>query len=295
MITFIVNPLSAGGRGQKVWSKLEPILNEKGIQYAVHFTEYPAHARELVKTVFQAGEVQAVVAVGGDGTVHEVAQELVGTEVPLGFIPCGSGNDFARALRIPVDCVKALERILTHRPHKIDTADINGHYFVNGAGVGFDAAVAKLSNASKMKCWLNYVKLGRFAYAANALRMLSSFRPTDVVLTIDGERVPFSHVWLVAVCNVPYYAGGMKICPQAAWDDGRLDVCIVHNMRRVTLLSNLTKVFSGSHVSVPGVTMFRARTVSVEPAERLYVHTDGECYLTTPVTMTIHSNALNVL
>lgn len=295
MIAFMVNPVSASGRGQKIWSKLEPVLLKRRIPYSVYVTERRGHAVALTKKVITDKRVKAVVAVGGDGTVHEVAQQLVGTDYPLGFIPCGSGNDLARALDIPADCFQALERILAHRPRKIDIAHINEHYFVNGSGVGFDAAVAKITNESRAKQWLNKVKLGRFVYLANALRMVFSFRPTDMVLNIDGEAVYFRNVWLVAVCNVPFYAGGMKICPEAVYDDGMLDVCIVNNMSRLYLLRNLAKVFKGNHVSARGVTMLKARSIQVKPVQELYVHTDGESYHTSPVTITARQQALNVL
>lgn len=295
MIAFIVNPIAAGGRGKKVWSKIEPVLRQRDISYTIHYTERRGHAVSLAKTVIKDTRVKAVVAVGGDGTVHEVAQELVGKNCPLGFIPCGSGNDLARALDIPINCIQALERILAHRPQKFDIAEINGHYFVNGSGIGFDAAVAKITNESRGKQWLNKVKCGRFVYLFNALRMVTAFRPTDMALIIDGERVYYDNVWLVAVCNIPFYAGGMKICPEAVCDDGILDVCIVNNMSRLYLLRNLAKVFKGNHVKARGVTMLKARTIQVKPVQELYVHTDGESYQTSPVTITARQQALTVL
>lgn len=295
MIAFIVNPISASGRGKRVWAKLEPILRQRQVPYTVHFTNRPKHALELVKAVLEDERLKAVVAVGGDGTVHEVAQVLVGTDCPLGFIPCGSGNDFARALDIPANSVKALERILSHRVRRIDIAQINGQYFVNGAGIGFDAAVADATNGSRGKQWLNRVKLGRFAYLAIALKMLFTFRPTDVVLDIDGKTVHYANVWLIAVSNIPYYAGGMKICPGALHDDGLLDVCIVNDMSRPRLLQNLARVFKGTHVSVRGVTMAKAKAISIRPVNELPVHTDGECYQSSPVKIVVSKQAMHIL
>lgn len=295
MIAFIVNSISAGGLGKKVWPKLELTLKMKDVPYSVHFTQRPKHAVELTKTVLKDMEVEAVVAVGGDGTVHEIAQELVRTDCPLGFIPCGSGNDLARALNIPTNPVKALERILAKQTRKIDIARINDHVFVNGTGIGFDATVAKVSNESSGKQWLNRVKLGRFVYLGNALKLLSTFRPTHMVITIDGEKLQFANVWLMAICNIPYYAGGMKICPDAVPNDGFLDVCIVNDMSRIDLLRNLVKVFNGTHIAARGVTMVRGQTITVQPVATQYVHTDGESYLTSPVKITAYKQKLRIL
>lgn len=295
MIAFIVNPVSAGGRSKKVWLKLEPVLKQRRIVYSVHFTERPKHALNLVKEILQDRKIKTIVAVGGDGTVHEVAQSLIGSECALGCIPCGSGNDFARALHIPTNCIQALHRVLAHQPRKIDVAQVNDHYFVNGAGIGFDAAVAKMTNKARAKQWFNQVKLGRFVYLVNALRTWITYRPTDMILTVDGESTHYANVWLVAIGNTPYYAGGMKICPQAVYDDGMLDMCVVHELSRPYFLQNLAKVFQGKHVSARGVTMLRGRHIEIKPVRPLFVHTDGECDFKSPVTIAVRKQILRVL
>lgn len=295
MIIFIVNPSSAGGRGKKIWYQLEPVLMEKQISYAVHFTQGPDHANHLVKNVLKERTVQAVVAVGGDGTVHEVGQELIGKGIPLGVVPAGSGNDFARALGISTNIKKALERIISLNPYPMDVGQINQKFFVNGAGIGFDGAVAKRTNTSKGKRWLNQWKLGQFAYTISALRLLSTFRPIDMSLIIDGKDYFFSNVWLVAVTNIPFYGGGMKVCPHAIHDDGILDICIVRNLSRIQFLKCLGKVFRGEHVYESGVMLMRAESITIDSKEILPVHTDGESYPSFPITIQVQKHALNVL
>ncbi|GAB7386559.1 diacylglycerol kinase family lipid kinase [Bacillaceae bacterium] len=295
MIGFIVNPVSAGGRGRKIWFRIEPLLRAKGIEYVVSFTRGPRDATVLAREMKADGRIASIVVIGGDGTVHEAAQELAGSPIPLGFIPAGSGNDFARALRIPADYEKALQRILLRRTFKIDIARVNDRFFVNGAGIGFDGAVAKSTNESRAKRWLNRLKMGRFAYFVTALRLLFLFRPTDVVLTVDGRTYFYSAVWLVAVSNIPFYGGGMTICPGACYDDGLLDLCIVTNMNRFQFFRSLAKVFHGSHIDQPGVIMMRGEKIALSAKDALPVHTDGECRELTPVAIEVHKGALRVL
>lgn len=294
MLHFIVNPVSANGRGKKVWLQVEPILMEKNIEYAVYFTEGPKHSLSLVRDIVKSSSVTAVIAVGGDGTIHEVAQELIGTDIPLGFIPAGSGNDFARSLHHTTNGAHSVEMLLSSKPYRIDVARINDKYFVNGAGIGFDGAVAKMTNDSKGKIWLNRIRLGRFAYLLNAVKLLFTFRPTDVTLTVDGKSYSFSQTWLVAVSNIPFYAGGMNICPNALYDDGLLDICIVRDISRFGFLKCLAKVFKGKHVSEPGIVMMRGENIAVDSKEPLTVHTDGEGYQSTPITIAVQKQALHV-
>ncbi|GEN33693.1 diacylglycerol/lipid kinase family protein [Aneurinibacillus danicus] len=295
MVIFIVNPVSGNGRGKKIWSQLESVLEERQIVYTVHFTKGPKHATFLAKEILKVSKVEAVIVVGGDGTLHEVAQGLIGTHIPLGCIPAGSGNDFARAFRISTNSTKALDMLLSSKPYKIDVAQINDGFFVNGAGIGFDGAVARMTNESKIKCWLNRMKLGRLAYVIIALRLLCTFRPIALTLTIDGKHYFYNNVWLIAVSNIPFYGGGMSICPDAMYDDGLLDLCIVSNINRFHFLRSLVKVFKGKHTSEPGVIMMRGRKISVQSKKTLPIHTDGECYQPTSATINVQRRALNVL
>jgi YegS/Rv2252/BmrU family lipid kinase len=295
MYVFIVNPVSGSGKGKNTWLKLEPVLRVRQINYSVYFTKGPKDAIAIVKEVLTDTKLKAIVAVGGDGTVHEVAQELIGTDIPLGYIPAGSGNDFARALKISNNSTKALERILSFQPCKIDVGQINQIYFINGAGIGFDGAVAKLTNDTKRKRWLNHLRLGRFIYLVNALKILYTFRPTNLMLTIDGQSYFFYNVWMVAVSNIPFYGGGMMICPKANQSDGFLDICIVKDINRFQFLMNLTKVFQGKHVNQLGILMKRAKEICIKSQDPLPVHTDGEFYRNSPVLIKVLDRVLHVL
>lgn len=286
---FIVNRVSGNGRGLARWSRIEPVLKERGIPYRVAFTERPGHATELAREAAKTG-VRAVVAVGGDGTVNEVGNGLIGTDVPFGYIPAGSGNDFATAQGIPKDPVKALDRVLKHSPRRVDTADFGGRVMVSSIGIGFDGQVAKTVNESKWK-----QRWGKGSYAIGVLKELRRFQPTRVTLEVDGQVIREEGVWLIAVANVSCYGGGMKICPEAKNDDGLLDICLVRGISRWKLLRLFPLVFSGKHVNYPYVVMLRGAEIRVSAERPLVVHADGEIVGETPVVISVRPQSLTLL
>ncbi|RAL26298.1 diacylglycerol/lipid kinase family protein [Thermoflavimicrobium daqui] len=289
MRLFIVNQGSGRGRGKKVWNKIEPILKERQIAYQVEFTKYPKHATEIVKAVNHTN-LQAVIAIGGDGTLHEVGNGLVGTEIPLGYIPAGSGNDFARAEKISLDPLEALERILAHQVRKIDTAKLGQKMMIGFTGIGLDALVADTANKSVLK------KLFRkFIYLFIMIRCLWTYRPSHVTITVDGQTYHYDGIWLIAINNTPFYGGGMQICPQAQNDDGWLDICCVKYCRRRTLLRVFPRVYQGTHIDHPYVSIYRGKEIRVQSEQPLTIHVDGEIYGSTPLDMTIQPQSLLVL
>ncbi|OYD08933.1 diacylglycerol/lipid kinase family protein [Paludifilum halophilum] len=290
MRLFIVNPVAGNGRGRKVWSQVEQTLQRKQIPYHVRFTERPGHAGEIARSDASRGDLTAIVAVGGDGTVHEVGNGLVGTQVPVGFIPAGSGNDFSLAQEIPDDPGKALERVLEHRVRRVDTANIGGRTMIGFAGIGFDGRVAQTVNRFPFKHWL-----GRLNYVLGALQVWVGFRPIEVSLTVDGKPYDYSAVWLIAITNTPYYGGGMKICPHACHDDGQLDICCVNNLSRNEFLRIFPSVFKGKHISHPSVTLLRGKEITLSSESQLAMHVDGETIGQPPSSITVQPESLWVL
>ncbi|SDC50338.1 lipid kinase, YegS/Rv2252/BmrU family [Melghirimyces thermohalophilus] len=290
MIVFIVNQRSGNGNGGKVWRTLEKRLYEKEASFEVVYTEYPGHATELAKMAAQKKEIRAVIAVGGDGTIHEVAGGLIGTSITLGCIPAGSGNDFARTRGISTDPLQALEQMLTGEPEVVDTLRVNGEVTIGTAGVGFDASVSQAVNRSSVKRWLK-----KAVYVWELIRLLFTFQPQNVTVTLDGNRKQVSGVWLIAVANIPFYGGGMKICPEASNRDGLLDICIVRDVSRWKILFVFPRVFQGTHVSHPAVEMMKGTRLEVESSPPLLIHTDGEVIGKTPVEMEIVPNSLQVI
>lgn len=289
MRVFIVNTVSGNGRGRKIWARVQRLLEERKIPYLVEFTKGPGHATEIARAAARSN-VQAVVGIGGDGTVHEVGNGLVGTEIPMGYIPAGSGNDFALAQNIPSDPEQALQRVLNHQVRRVDTADIGDRLMIGFAGVGFDAKVADTVNRSPFKRWA-----GRSIYFFGAFQVLTRFRPAAVTLHIDGKRHEYQGLWLVAVTNNPYYGGGMKICPDAQNDDGLLDICCVHDLNHVQFLKMFPSVYEGKHVNHSSATLLRGKEITIDSGTPLVVHADGEIIGSTPLSIRVRPQSLCVL
>ncbi|SDO48758.1 diacylglycerol/lipid kinase family protein [Alkalicoccus daliensis] len=294
MYGFIVNTTAGSGKGNKVWKKAEAALKKNGTPYLVSFTEKPQDAGRLAKDLVQRG-VNAVVAVGGDGTVNETAEVLLHKCIPLGVIPAGSGNDFARSLAVSNNVDQALSRIIEYQPKKIDVLSLGDSCCLTVTGIGFDAAVAKAANESYLKKWFNAAGLGRLSYAAGVLHVLTSFSPTHMTITIDGHKRVFTDVWLTAVANAPNYGGNIRICPDAENTDGYLNLCILHGRKKWPLLRRIPSICQGKHRPNKNISFFKGKDVHIHADSPVLVQSDGEVVTETPVRVQILPGALTVL
>ena len=294
MYGFIVNKTAGSGKGHTTWKQIERALETKKEPYLMSFTETSRDAVRRTNELLESG-VKAVVVVGGDGTVSEAAEALVHTSIPLGIIPAGSGNDIARSLGIPGNVSQALSRVFAGNPKKIDVLQLGDRYCLTVAGIGFDGEVAKTVNEASFKKWLNVLKLGRLVYTASVFRVLTSFKPVDVTLTIDGSKQQFSDVWLTAVANAPNYGGNIRICPEAVNDDGCLDICVLHSTHKWPLLRQLPNIFSGKHSANEHISFLKGKKILVEADVPLLVQSDGEVVGETPVEVEVAAKALLVL
>ncbi|WP_157842725.1 MULTISPECIES: diacylglycerol/lipid kinase family protein [Bacillus] len=296
MYQFIVNPVAGNGKGKVVWEKTKKILHNKNKEYKVSFTKQENNMEDIFSTFEKDNEIKTIIIIGGDGTLHlAINHGLLEIGIPIGVIPAGSGNDFARTMKIPTKYEEALERIFKNKATSIDILSIGDRSCMNAVGIGFDAEVAEKTNRSKMKRLLNIVKLGHLSYILVALRMFFSYTPSHVTVTLDNKRKVIENVWLVAVANSPYYGGGLKICPAAKNDDGKLNICLVSGKSRLELIPLFYKVFKGAHSNHPNVTMLKGKKVQIECGKPLNMQGDGESLGTTPTEITIIPRALNIL
>lgn len=298
MIGFVVNPVSGNGYGAKVWHKMEAILRTRNIDYTVHFTSHKGEAAQLAQRLIDDHRPRVVVAVGGDGTVSEVAHGMYQASYPccLGYIPAGSGNDFARGHSLPLDPLEALELILSSSNTRlIDVLTIGDRLAVSTIGVGLDGQVAKATNESVYKKWLNRIRMGKAAYIFALIQVLFTYRPCSAILTVDGNETRFSNVWLIAIANIRYYGGGMMICPDAQPDDGMANICVVSRVSRFELLRIFPLVYSGKHVAHHAVQFLRGQRIDVQADHPLFVHTDGESAMTTPLHVEVQPKRLPIV
>ncbi len=296
MYFFIVNSMAGNGKGRKVWNRIEPLLQHRQISYRVEFSESAAHAANVVRQLAaQESEQTVLVVVGGDGTLQSVIPELIRGPMALGMIPAGSGNDFARALGIPLRPEKALEYLFDGETQAIDIAQTGNKCCVTVIGIGIDGKVAQTVNESGYKKWFNVLRLGRLTYVLSLLQVVSQYRTHSVELTVDGKEQTFSDVWLVAVANFPNYGGGMRICPAASCTDGVFDICVVHGISRFKFLRIFPQVFTGKHIVHSGVSMLRGKEVKVVSSSPMVAHGDGEVIGHTPMEITILRDAVRVI
>jgi diacylglycerol kinase (ATP) len=249
-----------------------------------------AAARESV-----TGGAEAVLAIGGDGTVHLAVQVVAGSGVPLGIVPAGTGNDFAVAAGVPADPLAAAAAFAgalaagTRASLDAVRASAPGHpdrWWCTVLSAGFDAAVNERANRMR---WPR----GPRRYDLAILAELYRLRPMPVTITLDGE--PWAgEVTLVAVGNAPTYGGGMRICPAADPADGLLDVTIAGPLSRRTLVALKPRLDVGTHVSHPAVTTRRAEVVEIAADPPGLTYADGERFLPTPVTMRVVPGALQL-
>jgi len=288
-IKVIVNPKAGRGRAARAVPVISRVLEQEKAYFDIHVTSGPGDATDAARKAVDDG-YDVIAAAGGDGTTNEVANGIVGCDVTLGVIPCGTGNDMAISLGLPRDLERACKVVLCGNARRRDLGRVLGRYFVNAVGIGFDATVARV--ASDRMRWLPV--RGMPLYVLALLKTLAEYRACDMVVTVDEKVIPVRPL-LVAVGIGKTYAGGMKIVPNALPDDGLYDVCIVDAMGSMETLYNLPRVFTGAHVKMPKVTMLRGRYVSIKPSAPVLLHMDGEVFEAGPMEFTLIPGGLRAL
>ena len=268
MYYLIVNPVSGSGAALKAEERVSAYLKERGVDFTVLRTEEPGHAAVLAGDVASRHDCRAVLAVGGDGLAYEVACGLAGTEVPLGIIPGGTGNDFIKTTGTPKDPVEAVKFILEHEPKPTDFGIMNNGHFLNVCGTGFDVTV--LEETERFKKHMN----GLLPYLLGLIRAIFRYRPVHVKLQLDDEAVE-RDVLVCSVANGRYIGGGIPICPAANLDDGLLDVVLVDNVRRGRIPKYLIGLMTGKILTFD-VTQHRLCRHVVIEAQGMKVNCDGE-------------------
>ncbi len=283
----IVNPMSGRGRGRSWFSRLVAATSVQGLECDFHLTEGPGHATVLAAEAAWSG-AEAVIAVGGDGTHSEVAHALVGSDTCLGIVAIGTGNDLARTLGLPLgDPAVALEIIKARKTRRIDVGRDCDRYFVSLLGVGFPAEVAAEAGRFRRLS-------GAAAFSAGVYRALHRMRVFPVELSLDG-KVRQVAATSILVQNTPFTGGGLAIAPGASVDDGLLDIIVVDDIGRLSLMWNFPKVYRGRHLTHPHFRAYRCRTVEITSTEKVRKTLDGDPFGVTPARVTVSPRALKVI
>ena len=263
-VIAIVNPLSGAGATPGVAERRVALLEAKfsaaGVTGSVHLTERSGHAGELARAAVQSG-VRTVIAWGGDGTINEAGTALAGTNVVLGIVPAGSGNGFASEIGVPNLPEMAIDVALSGRDRAIDAGELNGRFFFNIAGVGFDAVIAEQFNQQTLG------RRGMGPYVRIGLRECFRYRAARYRIRLDDEEIE-TNALLVAFANGREYGNRIRLAPHARMDDGKLEAVVVEDRRP------LSRLWSGRHLALG--TADKAARIVARSIESARIETEGE-------------------
>jgi YegS/Rv2252/BmrU family lipid kinase len=301
-IFIIINPAAGKGKGREDWPFISSMLKNTNLSFEFAFTSSCMHAKELAIKAIHDG-YRTLIAVGGDGTLNEIANGILeqnvcpSTDVVLGMIPIGSGNDWRRMFKVPDNYTEVVDIIKKRNLFLQDAGKVKyfnddkeeERYFVNNAGIGFDAKVVDKTNKQKAKS-----KSGKFLYLYNLVTSLFSFHPVNAKIIIDGQQLKTSLFTMsLGICK--YSGGGMMQLPDAIADDGLFDITIIQKIGKIEVIKNVKNLYDGSFVKHPKVQTYRAKKIIVNATPSVSLEVDGESLGSSPLTFEIIPRCLKVI
>jgi YegS/Rv2252/BmrU family lipid kinase len=282
-ILFIINPKSGTDKKLYVRQIIGKKIDVSKFSYQVRYTEYAGHAEVLAREAVEKG-TDIVVAVGGDGTVNEVARALIHTQTALGIIPCGSGNGLARHLQLPMDPEGAIQMINEACIKSLDYGTMNNLPFFCTCGMGFDAFVSmKFANSGKR---------GLLSYIENTLRETLTYKPDTYTLTLDDQQIE-QRAFVIACANASQYGNNAFIAPAATMSDGLMDITVLEPFSAIEAPQLALQLFNGTLTTNSRVKTFKARKAHIKRLSKAPVHVDGDPLLTdTEIDVEIHPKGI---
>ena len=264
-LLFVVNPISGGKSKKRLEEIIRRTLDLERFSWVIKRTAFAGHALEIVKE--EAADYDAVIAVGGDGTINEIARELSHTTIPMGIIPLGSGNGLARHLKIPLDVHKAIDYLNHALPQEVDTLRMNGHFFVSIAGVGFDSQIASEFVKQKGRVFVNYAKL--------TIREFFHYLENELILIIEGQKYR-RKAHLISFANSNQFGYRTIISPQADISDGLVDVCIITKPKLWQIPRLFLQLWMERADQSSLVEIIRGKEIELWPNNDIFANIDGE-------------------
>ncbi len=285
-ILFVVNPVSGGKKKTAFNKQVLEVLDLSRFEPTFKITNHINHAYELAKSAIDE-QYDAVIAVGGDGTINEIGSALVGTNMPLGIVPEGSGNGLALYLGIPMNESAALRRINRFDTVAIDCGKIQDRFFFNIAGMGFDASVSDKFATESVR--------GPIGYLRTVINVLSRYKPKKYHLKIDGKSYE-REAFMISVANSPQYGNNAYIAPNASINDGVLDVCVVHKFPLYSLPMMIFHLFNKTADQSEYVEIIPGKQICIQQEGKDSVHVDGEPIdLGNQINIEVMPKALNII
>ncbi len=298
----IVNPNAGRRKGIKDWDKISTLLNEAGIKFKAVFTRFPRHAINLTASHIELGYKNLIV-VGGDGTMNEVINGIFSQsrypthEIILGMITVGTGNDWGRMFKIPKGYREAISTIKKNNVFIQDAGVVNyyhgenenSRYFVNIAGIGFDALVVSKTNKVK-----EAGRSGPLVYIKNILLSLIKYRHVRTSIKIDNIHIK-NEIFNISIGICKYNGGGMIQLPDAIADDGLFDITIINKIKKYNVIFNLTRLYNGTITKLPMVETYKGKSIFIDSEPVIHLETDGESLGHSPFTFEIIPRSIKVL
>jgi diacylglycerol kinase (ATP) len=296
----IVNPAAGANSTHRKWPGIRSCLKSIGMSFDYQFTEGKGHGIELAKAA--AGEgYRYLVAVGGDGTVHEVANGILQTpnavQTSLGVVCTGTGSDLSRSIGIPQHYNHSCSWLTSSRRLVIDVGSVQyqdkgrqlQRFFVNSAGIGIDATV--VAATEKLPKYFG----GTLPYLVGLVRSFIGYHNKQVTFRIGTKTLEKARIMSMVIANGKYFGGGMQIAPGAKLNDGLFDIVIIKDFSKMELVRNISKVYKGTHLSHPKIRLEKDIRVTIESTQKFLLHADGEILGEGPVSFSLLPGALSLV
>jgi len=318
-VHFVINPAGASGRTLKEWQKLERKLFTEHRDFLEHYSTRSESIEDIVRDLSSTADEISIVIVGGDGSMNEAVNGILNFDtVKLGMIPCGSGNDLAKALQLSEDTDELVEMVFDGSvKREQDVGRVKFHTvsermnsegfepfedeniirrFNISAGIGFDAEICAAAALSPRKLTLNQMHMGKLIYIEEAIRIVKQQQRFHLTCRQDNVEKKYEECLLAVAMNTKYEGGGFMFCPEADGDDGMLDFCVGDHLSTLDFYKIFPYAYSGAHVKFEGIETGRADRLELQTDTPMTVHTDGEVhYRSNHITIQLEEKKLRML